>query len=120
MKFILNESKLESALSSYFFSDSDLFPLQIRPTWNELGLAFFVEPDNVEDELTSDSFVYFPNKESYEFEETYEDKMFPLIEMNWILYRKLKTMFGEQIIQNQLLDWINKTYKLDSVSIFQD
>ena len=65
-------------------------------------------------------FTYYPDLESYEYEDVYQENEFPMIEMDTYLYDDLSSLFNEKIIQTNLLNWLNKTYGLDAIQLLPD
>ena len=123
MRFNIKESKLDKALESFFKSDAKLSNLKPVDSWNGLATNYFQSHENYEEDdgHTSDySFAYFPDLESYDYEEVYNENDFPMIEMNTYLYESLSSIFGEKIVKTKLLEWINDTYGLDAIQILPD
>jgi len=52
-----------------------------------------------------------------EYPDTYEEDMFPMIEVNYDIWSKLEGIFGEKMVTEFLLKWINSRYDLNAVSV---
>jgi hypothetical protein len=118
MKFIIKETKFNEIIQDYFKENRELFPLKEVAGWHPNTINFHPIESNEDDEDNhlDYSFSYYPTRASYEMD-TYDYDDFPLIEMNFYLWEKLESMFGENVVQKNLLDWINSTYKLDAVKL---
>ena len=112
MNYIISENKLNSFLLDFFESNNDLSNLFHVVYVNRPSIDFYSK------ENEEWVFTYFPDIESYDFYETYSENDFPMIELNHKIYEDLENLFGEKIIKTSLLDWLNKTYSLESVEIF--
>jgi hypothetical protein len=121
MKFIINESKFNEIIQDYFKENPELYPLDKVRGWAFDNYNFYPSSSDLgdDDESPDYSFSYYPDEDNYAELNTYEKDEFPLIEMNAYLWDKLSSMFGEKVIETNLLDWINKTYELDAVKIVQ-
>ena len=117
MNYIISENKLNSFIKDYFEKNDKLSNLRSLDSYKE-GTDYFQTYENYEDEFISERvFTYYPDLESYEYEDVYQEDEFPLIEMDNYLYSDLSSLFNEKIIQTNLLNWLNETYGLKAVQI---
>lgn len=119
MNYIISENKLNSFIENYFEKNDKLSNLKSVDIYNGLGTDYFQTHENYEeDEFTSGwVFTYYPDLESYEYEDVYQEDEFPMIEMDNYIYYDLSSLFNEKIIQTNLLNWLNETYGLEAVQI---
>lgn len=121
MNYIISENKLNSFIENYFEKNDKLSNLKSVDSWNGLATNYFQNHINYGGDYSSDySFAYFPDLESYDYKEVYNENDFPMVEMNTYLYSDLVSIFTEKIIGTKLLEWINKTYGLDAIQLLPD
>jgi len=120
MNYIISENKLNSFIDDYFEKNDKLSNLRsVDNTYNGLGTDYWQAHENYEEDefISGWVFTYYPDLESYEYEDVYQEDEFPMIEMDTYLYDDLSSLFNEKIIQTNLLNWLNKTYGLEAVQI---
>jgi len=119
MNYIISENKLNSFIDDYFEKNDKLSNLRSVDTYNGLGTDYWQTHENYEEDefISGWVFTYYPDLESYEYEDVYQEDEFPMIEMDTYLYDDLSSLFNEKIIQTNLLNWLNKTYGLEAVQI---
>jgi hypothetical protein len=119
MNYIISENKLNSFIDDYFEKNDKLSNLRSVDTYNGLGTDYWQTHENYEEDefISGWVFTYYPDLESYEYEDVYQEDEFPMIEMDNYIYYDLSSLFNEKIIQTNLLNWLNKTYGLEAVQI---
>lgn len=116
MKLIIKESKIQKIVFDYLDNESLLKNLRSDSTWNPEATNYF--PIIKGEDYPDYSFSYYPSQETYDYPDTYEEDVFPMIEVNYDIWSKLEDMFGEKLVTEFLLKWINEKYNLDAVSIY--
>jgi len=117
MNYIISENKLNSFVEDYFEKNGKLSNLKSVETNNGLGTDYWKTNGDDDEYYWEFMFTYYPDLESYEYEDVYQEDEFPMIEMDTYLYDDLSSLFNEKIIQTNLLNWLNKTYGLEAVQI---
>ena len=69
-------------------------------------------------------FTYYGTTDDYEdvvgVTSPYEPSTYPLIEMDTYIYQKIVDLFGDLYAPQLILEWLNKRYDLDAVSIAEN
>lgn len=112
MDYQIKENKVKSVFFKYL-SDLSELDVDMVSRYSYPALAYYpvaylgYEEDDYEPVM--ESFVYYPDKNSYEWvEETYEPKEFPLIELDTDIYNKIIEVFGDQIFYTYSPEWFSK------------
>ena len=112
MDYQIKENKVKGVFFKYL-SDMPELDVDMVSRYSEDALAYYpvaylgYEEDDYEPVM--ESFVYYPDKNSYEWEtETYEPKEFPLIELDTDIYNKIIEVFGDQIFYTYSPEWFSK------------
>ena len=115
MKLIIKESKIQKIVFDYLDNEPLLNNLKSSPAWNPESTNYY--PQFESEDYPDYSFSYFPSQETYDYPDTYEEDMFPMIEVNYDIWGKLEDIFGEKMVTEFLLKWINSRYDLNAVSV---
>jgi len=70
-------------------------------TNNGLGTDYWKTNGDDDEYYWEFMFTYYPDLESYEYEDVYQEDEFPMIEMDTYLYDDLLSLFNEKIITNK-------------------
>lgn len=122
MDYQIKENKIKNVFFNFLSSMPEL-DVDMVSRYSEDSLAYYpisylgYEEDDYEPVM--ESFVYYPDKQSYEWqEETYEPKEFPLIELDTEIYNKIVDIFGEQIFYTYSSEWFSKKINKEVKNVY--
>lgn len=119
----INEDKFRKLLFNYLDSQKELkYANEHRTGYGSSVREFFYEYPN--EDMDSDYefvFTYFGASGDYEeyhdVTTPYESLTYPLIEIDTYIYQKIVDLFGDLYAPQLVLEWLNKRYDLNAVSI---
>lgn len=119
----INEDKFRKLLFNYLDSQKELkYANEHRTGYGSSVREFFYEYPN--EDMDSDYefvFTYFGTSGDYEeyhdVTTPYESLTYPLIEIDTYIYQKIVDLFGDLYAPQLVLEWLNKRYDLNAVSI---
>ena len=112
MNYSIKEEKLKQFIFQYLDSSS-LSNIDESEPWSDGGIPFYsweIEQEGNEDtwEDPEIAFVYYEYPEFYSFSNTYDDDMFPLVEILEPFCSNVIGMFNEEIIYKYAPQWFEK------------
>jgi hypothetical protein len=125
----INEDKFRKLLFNYLGSQKELkYAKEHRTGYGSTVREFFYEyPNDMEMDMDSDYefvFTYYGTTDDYEdvvgVTSPYDSSTYPLIEMDTYIYKKIVDLFGDVFAPQLVLEWLNKRYDLDAVSIAEN
>jgi len=122
----INEDKFKKLLFKYLDSEKELkYANEHRTGYGSSVREFFYEyPYEDMDSDYEFVFTYYGTPEDYEevvgVTSPYDSSTYPLIEMDTYIYKKIVDLFGDVYAPQLVLEWLNKRYDLDAVSITQN
>jgi hypothetical protein len=124
----INEDKFRKLLFNYLDSQGELkYANEHRTGYGSSVREFFYEYPNEDMDMDSDYefvFSYYGTPEDYEevvgVTSPYESSTYPLIEMDTYIYKKIVDLFGDIFAPQLVLEWLNKRYDLNAVSIAEN
>jgi hypothetical protein len=126
MDIKINKDKFKKLLFKYLDSQDELkYANEHRTGYGNSVREFFYEyPNNGEDSDYEFVFTYFGTSEDYEeyhnITTPYVLSTYPLIEIDTYLYQKIVDLFGDLYAPQLVLEWLNKRYDLNAVSIAEN
>lgn len=126
MDIKINKDKFKKLLFKYLDSQDELkYANEHRTGYGNSVREFFYEyPNDGEDSDYEFVFTYFGTSEDYE---EYHNMLittitstYPLIEIDTYLYQKIVDLFGDLYAPQLVLEWLNKRYDLNAVSIAEN
>lgn len=122
MNYIINEEKIKDTFFKYLSSLPEL-KCDHRGSSGDGSIEYYpiehLEPNEFDEyDDPEKSFTYYPTVDSYEYpEESYESEEFPLIELDFYIYRDIINIFGEKIFNEFSKEWFNDNYNLNLNSV---
>jgi len=112
MIFEIKEDKLKQLVFQHL-DNSKLSNIDESEPWADGGIPFYsweIEQEGNEDtwEDPEIAFVYYEYPEFYSFSNTYDDDMFPLVEILEPFCSNVIGMFNEEIIYKYAPQWFEK------------
>jgi|APGre2960657404_1045060.scaffolds.fasta_scaffold00309_29 hypothetical protein len=130
MDIKINKDKFKKLLFKYLDSQDELkYANEHRTGYGNSVREFFYEYPNDGEDMDMDSdyefvFTYFGTSEDYEeyhnITTPYVLSTYPLIEIDTYLYQKIVDLFGDLYAPQLVLEWLNKRYDLNAVSIAEN
>lgn len=124
MDYKISDLKLKNSFFNYLNSTSEL-DVESLDNWMDGATPYYpVYWDIVDDfgdyEQAPIVFVYYPNENSYDFSNTYNNDEFPLIELDYEIYSNLVNMFGEVIVRHYMPEWISNKIGESVKNVFSE
>jgi len=127
MDIKIGQEKFKKLLFNYLDSTDELkYANEHRTGYGSSVREFFYEYPN-DMEMDSDYefvFTYYGTPEDYEdvvgVTSPYDSSTYPLIEMDTYFYKKVVDLFGDIFAPQLVLEWLNKRYDLNAVSIAEN
>ena len=122
----INEDKFRKLLFNYLDSQKELkYANEHRTGYGSSVREFFYEyPYEDMDSDYEFVFTYYGTPDDYEdvvgVTSPYESSTYPLIEIDTYIYQKIVDLFGDLYAPQLVLEWLNKRYDLNAVSIAEN
>ena len=114
MDFTIRENKLKQIIFN-FLDESELSMTSESEPWADGGIPFYdyttsddTNDDGFEPEI---AFVYYEYPDDYSFMNTYDDDMFPLVEILEPYCTKMTSVFTEDIFFRYSREWFENELK---------
>jgi hypothetical protein len=123
MDYKISDLKLKNSFFNYLNSTSEL-NVESNDSWMDGATPYYLINGEYFDDLDYEPspivFVYYPNENSYDFRNTYNNDEFPLIELDYEIYSNLINMFGEVIVHHYMPEWISNKIGESVKNVFSE
>ena len=123
MDYKISDLKLKNSFFNYLNSTSEL-DVESHDSWMDGAITYYLLNGEYFDDLDYEPspivFVYYPNENSYDFSNTYNNDEFPLIELDYEIYSNLINIFGEVIVHHYMPEWISNKIGESVKNVFSE
>ena len=127
MDIKINKDKFKKLLFKYLDSQDELEYAEDHGDYYESNVKEFFYSNYTDDDTDpyfDFIFAYYQTPEGYEdvngVTSPYESSTYPLIELDTSIYKKIIGLFGDLYAPQLVLEWLNKRYDLNAVSIAEN